>query len=74
MTTHSTFTGRFLYYENIDGKVKTVEKTFTDPKKFSAFIRKYSVDSFFGLESAGDEPKKSRWAKFALSRAKHPKN
>ena len=41
-----TFQGKFVYYENINGKSKKVEKTFTDEKKFSDFTKKYPMPRF----------------------------
>jgi len=46
------FQGRFMYYENINGKEKKVFKEFTDPKKFNEFTKKYpmpTLGSMFGL-------------------------
>jgi hypothetical protein len=42
----STFQGKFMYYENINGKEKKVEKTFTDPKAFDAFTNKLPFPLF----------------------------
>ena len=41
-----TFQGKFVYYENINGKSKKVEKTFTDQKKFNDFTKKYPMPRF----------------------------
>lgn len=52
MVVKSTFHGAYHYYENINGKVKKVEKTFTDKKKYDEFMKKapkISLSSFFGL-------------------------
>ena len=35
-----TFHGKYVYYENINGKEKKVEKTFADQKSFDAFTKK----------------------------------
>lgn len=43
MATTSTFHGKFMYYENINGKEKKVAKEFTDPKKFNEFTKKYPM-------------------------------
>lgn len=42
----SSFQGKFVYYENINGKSKKVEKTFTDAKKFNEFTKKYPIPRF----------------------------
>jgi len=47
-----TFHGKFMYYENINGKEKKIAKEFTDPKKFNEFTKKYpmpTLGSIFGL-------------------------
>lgn len=52
MPTKSTFQGKFMYYENINGKEKKVSKEFTDAKKFNDFAKKYpmpTLGSMFGL-------------------------
>lgn len=52
MVTASKFQGKFMYYENINGKEKKVSKEFTDPKKFNEFAKKYpmpTLGSMFGL-------------------------
>ena len=58
MATTSTFQGKFMYYENINGKEKKISKAFTDPKKFNDFAKKYpafagkpmpTLGSMFGL-------------------------
>ena len=54
MVVKSTFHGAYHYYENINGKVKKVEKAFTDKKKYDDFMKKNpmpmpSLGSFFGL-------------------------
>jgi hypothetical protein len=52
MATTSKFQGKFMYYENINGKEKKVSKAFTDPKKFNEFAKKYpmpTLGSMFGL-------------------------
>lgn len=36
-----------MYYENINGKEKKVEKTFTDPKAFDAFTNKLPFPLFW---------------------------
>jgi len=41
MVVKATFHGAYHYYENINGKVKKVEKTFTDRKKYDEFIVYY---------------------------------
>lgn len=54
----SKFQGKFMYYENINGKEKKVAKEFSDPNKFNEFIKKYpalagkpmsTLGSMFGL-------------------------
>ncbi len=53
MAKASNFQGKFMYYENINGKEKKVSKEFTDPKKFNDFAKKYpmpTLSSFFGLD------------------------
>ncbi len=51
MVVKATFHGAYHYYENINGKVKKVEKTFTDKKKYDEFMKKApampSLASFF---------------------------
>ena len=37
------FQGKFMYYENINGKEKKVSKEFTDLKKFNEFAKKYPM-------------------------------
>jgi hypothetical protein len=53
MVGKSTFHGTYHYYENINGKVKKVEKVFTDKKKYDEFMKKApampSLGAFFGL-------------------------
>ena len=53
MVVKATFHGAYHYYENINGKVKKVEKTFTDRKKYDEFMKKApimpSLGSFFGI-------------------------
>jgi len=51
MVTKSTFHGKFMYYENINGKEKKVSKEFTDPKKFDAFTKKYPMPTLGGMFS-----------------------
>ena len=54
MVTTSKFQGKFMYYENINGKEKKVAKEFTDPKKFNEFAKKYpmpTLGSMFGIIS-----------------------
>lgn len=54
MVNTSKFQGRFMYYENINGKEKKVSKEFTDPKKFNEFAKKYpmpTLGSLFGLSA-----------------------
>ena len=41
MIVKATFHGTYHYYENINGKVKKVEKVFTDKKKYDEFIVYY---------------------------------
>ena len=43
MATPSKFQGKFMYYENINGKEKKVSKSFTDAKKFNDFSKKYPM-------------------------------
>jgi len=53
------FQGKFMYYENINGKEKKVSKEFTDPKKFSEFTKKYpmpTLGSMFGLVIPSNKP------------------
>ena len=55
MVTKSTFHGKFMYYENINGKEKKLSKEFTDSKKFNDFTKKYplpTLASIFWLSSA----------------------
>lgn len=55
MPTKSTFQGKFMYYENINGKEKKVSKAFTDPKKFNDFAKKYpmpTLGNLFGLTAS----------------------
>jgi len=52
MVITNKFQGKFMYYENINGKEKKVAKEFTDPKKFNEFAKKYpmpTLGSMFGL-------------------------
>jgi hypothetical protein len=49
MVAKATFHGQFFYYENINGKQKKVEKTFTDKKKYDDFVKKYPMPSFGSL-------------------------
>ncbi|MFA6255820.1 MAG: hypothetical protein WC606_01430 [Candidatus Absconditabacterales bacterium] len=52
MATTSKFQGKFMYYENINGKEKKVSKEFSDVKKFNDFAKKYpmpTLSSMFGL-------------------------
>lgn len=53
MVVKSTFHGTYHYYENINGKVKKVEKVFTDRKKYDDFMKKApampSLGSFFAV-------------------------
>lgn len=54
MVTTNKFQGKFMYYENINGKEKKVAKEFTDQKKFNEFAKKYpmpTLSSMFGLVS-----------------------
>ena len=55
MITKNAFHGKFMYYENINGKEKKISKEFTDPKKFNEFTQKYpmpTLGSMFGLMAA----------------------
>ncbi|MEI7558658.1 MAG: hypothetical protein WCJ45_07940 [bacterium] len=45
MASTSTFHGKFMYYEHINGKEKKIIKEFTDPKKFNEFAQKYPMPS-----------------------------
>lgn len=66
MVTKSTFHGKFMYYENINGKEKKVSKEFTDPKKFNEFTQKYpmpTLGSLFGLTAPAKPVKKALPAK-----------
>lgn len=59
MVTKSTFHGKFMYYENINGKEKKVAKEFTDPKKFNEFTKKYPMPTLwtlFGLTAPVKKP------------------
>jgi hypothetical protein len=50
-----TFHGTYHYYQNINGKVKKVEKTFTDRKKYDEFMKKApmpTLGSLFGQGTA----------------------
>ena len=52
MVEKATFHGVYHYYENVNGKEKKVEKSFTDRKKYDEFMKKHqmpSLGSFFGL-------------------------
>ncbi len=52
MITKNSFHGKFMYYENINGKEKKISKEFTDPKKFNEFTKKYpmpTLGTMFGL-------------------------
>ena len=54
MITKNAFHGKFMYYENINGKEKKIAKEFTDPKKFNEFTKKYpmpTLGSMFWLLS-----------------------
>ncbi len=67
MSTASSFHGKFMYYENINGKEKKLSKDFTDPKKFNEFTKKYPMPtlwSILGLISPSKKP--------ALSHTKKP--
>lgn len=73
----TTFKGKFYYYENINGKEKKVEKSFTDPKKYAEFTQKHpmpSLASFFGLSAptplAGKPAKKALPVKKAPAKKK----
>lgn len=46
MVSTGTFHGRFMYYENINGKEKKVFKKFTDLKKFNEFTEKHPMPTF----------------------------
>ncbi len=49
MAIKSTFQGKFMYYENINGKEKKVAKEFTDPKKFNEFAKKYPMPTLSSM-------------------------
>ncbi|MFA7717463.1 MAG: hypothetical protein WC875_02005 [Candidatus Absconditabacterales bacterium] len=68
MVAKATFHGQFYYYENINGKQKKVEKSFTDKKKYDNFVGKYplpTLSDFWGLKAP---------AKKALPVKKSPKS
>ena len=63
MATKNTFTGQFMYYENINGKEKKIMKTFTDADKFATFTKKYpmpTLGSLVGLVSPIKKPLASK--------------
>ena len=73
MSTTSSFHGKFMYYENINGKEKKLSKDFTDPKKFNELTKKYpmpTLGSIFGLVSPNKKALPSK--KPALSHTKKP--
>ena len=49
MVTKSTFHGKFMYYENINGKEKKLSKEFTDSKKFNDFTKKYPLPTLASI-------------------------
>ena len=49
MVVKATFHGEFTYYENVNGKEKRLSKTFTDKKKYDAFVEKYPFPSLLSL-------------------------
>lgn len=64
MVSTSTFHGKFMYYENVNGKEKKVAKEFTDPKKFNEFTKKYpmpSLGSMFGLIAPSKKALPVKW-------------
>lgn len=75
MVVKSTFHGTYHYYENINGKVKKVEKVFTDRKKYDEFMKKVpvmpSIGSFFGFKA---DRKKALASKTKLAKKGSCKN
>jgi hypothetical protein len=63
MPTKSTFQGKFMYYENINGKEKKVSKAFTDLKKFNDFAKKYPMPTLGSLLGLAAPVKKTLVAK-----------
>ncbi len=59
MVATSTFHGRFMYYENINGKEKKLSKEFTDPKKFNEFTKKYPMPTLGTMFWLIASPKKA---------------
>lgn len=49
MVVTGKFQGKFMYYENVNGKEKKISKEFTDPKKFNDFTKKYPMPSLWGI-------------------------
>jgi len=76
MATTSKFQGKFMYYENINGKEKKISKDFFDPKKMTEFTKKYpmpTLGSMLGLVSPSKKAlpaKKS--CKSCTTKAKKP--
>lgn len=66
MATPSKFQGKFMYYENINGKEKKISKSFTDAKKFNDFSKKYpmpTLGSMLGFSSSKALP--SKWMSYS---------
>jgi hypothetical protein len=53
MVEKATFHGVYHYYENVNGKEKKVEKSFTDRKKYDEFMKKHPLPSFTSIFSLG---------------------
>lgn len=72
MPTKSTFQGKFMYYENVNGKEKKISKEFTDPKKFNDFAKKYPMPTLWSLFGLSVPAKKSLVKKPAKKPLKSP--
>lgn len=72
MVITSAFHGKFMYYENINGKEKKVSKEFTDLKKFNEFTKKYPMPSLWGMFWLVAPKKKALPVKRLIKKAKKP--
>lgn len=68
MPTKTLFQGKFMYYENINGKEKKISKEFTDPKKFNDFVKKYPMPTLGSLLGVAKPTKKALPAKKATKK------
>lgn len=63
------FQGKFMYYENINGKEKKVSKEFTDLKKFNEFAKKYPMPTLGNMFWLIAPAKKTLPAKKAVKKS-----